>query len=1069
MQNFYRALIGNTVFANVILVLIVILGLLAVNSITKESQPEMKIPIYSVSVVYPGADPEEVEEGVTRKIEAKLDGMRGVKEFTSISREGSSTILVEIVDGLDFAEAGERIRTAVDSINTFPEDIETPQIERQTNEEEVKLLALWGEFPERQMKQLAEEVRTELQADPLISSVQVFNARYYEIAVEISSATLQQHDLTLGDVTEAIRRSSLNASAGELKLKGEEVRLRTLAKKYTGEELASVVVKANAEGGVVRLGQIATITDGFTEYEQYSKYNGEECVLIEIQKNAGEDAIDIADAVDAYMAEKAPTLPEGIHLTEMFDQTEFIKSQLNMIAKNGLLGLAFVLIILWLFLEPRLAFWVAMGIPISLAGGVVLLWFIGASLNQVSTVSMIVVMGIIVDDAIVAGEAIFVHRRMGKDALTASVDGIREVGLPIFASVATTMIAFTPMMFIPGFMGQFMVQMPLVVITALAVSLLECIFLLPAHLNHTNRVQEKVKRRSRNPFHLRQRVSQSLEWFVETVYGPFVQKAVEYRYVTLCFGISIIIASGGLIGGGLVQVQMWPAVEGDRLEAMFEFPPGTRQDVLEETAIAIEEAAKRMAMDMETTTGEPLITSIFASAPWNTETMGRVRLNFLTADKRGISTATLKAKWYEEMGDIPGVLTQSIEGESIGAGDGTDISFWLTGNDLGSLRGASDMLKRKLASYDGVYQIADNFKPGKSEIHIVPNESAEVLGLSTAEISRQLHAKYFGDEALHLQRGREEVEVRVRLPLVERESFSSLEQIRIKTSEGHEVPLFSVASVGFKEGVSQLNSVDGVRGLRVTAVVDRAIQNSEELNRNLEENFMDTVSVAYPGVTWSVSGTAQDNKELIASLMRNTVISLMLIFIILATIFRSYIQPVIIMLIIPYGMVGAILGHLFLGMPLSFLSFAGLVALGGVLVNDSIVLVERINSLVAEGMTLQEAVCKGGQRRFRAIFLTSISTCAGLSPLIMETVFSAQIVIPMAVSLAGGVAVGTMLTLVLVPAFLMIMNDIRRTAYWLRKGTWPTPEEVEPARKRGMRNVEPVLSDVDGSISPVTS
>jgi multidrug efflux pump subunit AcrB len=728
-----------------------------------------------------------------------------------------------------------------------------------------------------------------------------------------------------------------------------------------------------------------------------------------------------------------------------------------MIAKNGLMGLAFVLITLWLFLEPRLALWVAMGIPISLAGGVVLLWFIGASLNQISTVSMIVVMGIIVDDAIVAGEAIFVHRRMGKDPLTAAVDGIGEVGMPIFASVTTTMIAFTPMMFIPGFMGQFMVQMPLVVITALAVSLIECIFLLPAHLQHESKKVTTIKKGSKNPLHIRRQVSRSLEWFVETIYGPFVRKAVEYRYVTLCFGISLIIASAGLIGGGFVQVQMWPAVEGDRLEAIFEFPPGTRQKLIEDTAIQMEEAAHRVAAKVDTLTGEPLITSTFTAAPWNTETMGHVRLNLLAADDRGISTAAITALWNEEMGDIPGILTQSIEGESIGAGEGTDVSFWLTGNNLNDLRDASNMVKNKLASYDGVYQIADNFKPGKSELHIVPNESAEVLGLTTAEISRQLHAKYFGDEALHLQRGREEVEVRVRLPLEERELFSSLEKIRIKTTEGHEVPLFSVASVTFQEGVSQLNSVDGVRGLRVTAVVDRAIVNAEELNTELQQNFMDTVSATYPGITWSLSGTAQDNKELMSSLKRNTAISMMLIFIILATIFRSYIQPVIIMLIIPYGLVGAILGHLVLGMPLSFLSFAGIVALGGVLVNDSIVLVERINNFLAEGMPLQEAVSKGGQRRFRAIFLTSMSTCAGLSPLIMEKVFSAQIVIPMAVSLAGGVAFGTMLTLVLVPAFLMIMNDMRRSVYWLRKGTWPTPEEVEP-RSVKIKKVKSVLT-----------
>ena len=1047
MLNVYRNLIGHSVLSNVVLALIVVMGAFAINAITKESEPKTDFPLYSIEVVYPGADPEEVEEGVTRKIEARLDGMQGVKEFTSISRESFSFIRVEIEESEDFSEAGERIRTAIDSISTFPHDIETPQIEQIQDEEEVKILALWGDIPERQMKVLAEEIRQELQASPKISRVFIFNSRSYEITAEVSTESLQRHGLTMADITKAIRQSSLNASSGELKLKSEEVRLRTLGKKYSGEELSNVVVKATPEGDIVRLGHIASITDGFTESERFSKFNGENCVLIEIEKSTGEDAIEIADAVDAYLAKKAPTLPEGIILSEMFDATEFIKSQLSMITKNGLMGLLFVLIVLWLFLEARLAFWVAMGIPISLAGPVVLLWLNGSSLNQISTVAMIVVMGIIVDDAIVAGEAIFVHRRMGKDPLTAAVDGIREVGLPIFASVLTTMIAFAPMLFIPGIMGQFIRQMPLVVIMALAVSLIECIFLLPAHLKHRSRRNESSTESvplQRKHVHIQRRVAQSLEGFVKTVYAPFVRLAVRYRYLTMCCGASLIIGTAGLVGGGLIEIQMWPAVEGDLLDATFEFPPGTPHKTIEEAAIRAEQAAYRMSDSLSTVSGAPILKSVFTSVPSQSKHSGRVLIQLIPSDERGVSTSEIRALWHKEMGLFPGAISQSIEGESIGMGDGTDVSFWLTGDSLESLRGASEMLKEKLRSYSGVYQIEDNFKPGKSELHIIPNESAEVLGLSTEAISQQLHSKFYGDEAIHLQRGREEVDVRVRLPRSERESLGSLEHIRIKTPLGKEVPLLSVASIEFNEGVSQLNSVNGVRGLRVTAVVDRAEANSEELNRELSENFMDQITLAYPGVTWSLSGTAEDNQALLQSLQRNAIISLMFIFIILATIFRSYIQPIIIMIIIPYGLVGAVLGHMLLGMPLSFLSIGGIVALAGVLVNDSIVLVERINTYLAEGMKLEDAVCKGGERRFRAIFLTSISTCVGLAPLIMETALSAQIVIPMAVSLASGVAFGTMLTLILVPSSLMIMNDFRRIAHHIIKGTWTSPEAVEP-------------------------
>ena len=1048
MAGFYKRLIGNSVFANVILISLVALGLVAVSSIRRESNPDISLPAIDVRVPYPGADPEEVEEGVSQKIEAAVDGLQGIKRYFTTSQEGMSRLQIEVSQSFDTGEVLDRVRNAVESIETFPEGAEKPRVTQDQNREEVVDVMVWGALSERELKELAEEIRNELQDLPEVSLVEVYNTRPYEIAVEVSEERLRANDLSLSDISQAIQDSSLNRSAGSLQLKGEEIRIRALGKKYLGREFESVVVKAEPGGEVITLGQVAEIRDGFDENETYTSFNGQPAVLVMVMKSPGDDTIAISDAVAVYAEAKQATLPPGVYCELSFDSTEFIRSQLSLIGRNGLLGLGLVLLVLWVFLEARLAFWVALGIPISLAGGVLLLWLMGASLNQISLIAMIVVMGIIVDDAIVVGEAVYVHRRMGKDPLQAAVDGVREVGLPVFASVSTTIMAFLPMAFISGFFGDFMRQMPLVVIAALSVSLLECLFLLPAHLKHRLEKENKVSDSWRYRFHLKERIARGLERFVESVYGPVVRVAVRYRYVTLCFGMSLILLTAGVIGGGHIKVIMWPAIESDFLRAYVEFPPGTPMETVRDGVRQTREGIERVSARMETKSGDPLLVSVLASAPYDLDTQGRVMIQVLPTGERGVLADDVLSAWREEIGAIPGALHQSFEGDSIGTGGGSDVDYWLQGPDLEVLREAAGELKAKIAQYAGVYQIADNLRPGTRELHVSLKPAAHNLGLTLDDVSRHLHAGYYGDEALRLQRGREDVRVQVRYPREERRRLSDFEDVRVRTPEGYEVPLRSVAALSYQEGVSNIAGYNGVRGVNVTASVDRAAAVPSEINSDLIDHYMAGLVAKYPGVTWSLFGAEEQNREVMASLGRNTIIALLGVFIILCTIFRSYLQPVIIMLIIPYGFVGAVVGHMIMGLPLSFLSMFGIVALAGVLVNDSIVLIERVNTFLARGVPLQEAVCLGGKRRFRAIFLTSVSTVAGLTPMIVETDLMAQIVIPMAVSLASGVACGTMLTLVLIPAFLVIMNDARRAAFRLRKGYWPTAEEVEPGTYR---------------------
>lgn len=1065
MYKFYERLIGNTVFAHLMLGAVVTVAFVAAFSLKRESNPHIELPFIEVSVTYPGADPQEVAEGISRKVEAAIDGMGGIKGYITESSEGRSSVVIEVADGFDPVEVKERVRNAVDSIETLPVKARRPIVRRQEIDEEVLVLAIWGELPERQLKNLAEEVRSELQMTPDISVATIFGARDYEISVEVSQERLRQLDLTLTEVSDAIRRSSREISTGSLLLEQEEVRLRTIGKRETAQEIADVVIRAEATGEIVRVRDIGKVIDSFVESAAYTTFNGKPAAVISVQKVTGEDAITINEAVHAYIAQKQPELPAGVTLTAAFDNTDFIQSQIRMITQKGFMGLGLVLLVLWLFLETRLAFWVAMGVPISLGGGLILLWLIGGSLNQISMMAMIVVMGIIVDDAIVVGEAIYVHRKRGKSPLQASIDGLREVAMPVLASVSTTIMAFMPMLFMPGWFGQFVRQMPYVIITALLVSLIECFFLLPAHLAHSKGTPERLHPKGRNPLVLRSWVSNGLERFVESVYGPFVYWAVEFRYVTLCGAITIMLVTAGFIGGGFVQVIMWPAVEADFAQGYVEFPPGTPPSTVHDAIIRMEEAAERLADRTPTENGEPLLLSMMASAPSKVGTGGRVVIQMTGANNRDIGSNEFMAKWEKEIGTIPGALVLSFEGDTIGAGGpGGDIEFWFLGDDLASLRATADEFKAKLRTYEGVFQIQDNFRPGKKEIRLALKPSAYALGLTLDDLNNHLYAGYYGEEAMRIQRGREDVCVKVRYPASERASVESLYRSRIRTPQGHEVPFLTVAEVSFEEGVSTISGRNGITGVQVSAAVDRKVASPAEINTDLTDNFLDAMVAKHPGVEWSLSGNEQSNRETMVALQRNSMIAIMGIFVILATIFRSYAQTLIIMLVIPYGIVGAILGHMLLGLPLSFLSIGGITALAGVLVNDSIVLIERANTNLALGMKLPEAVCKAGQRRFRAILLTSLSTCIGLAPIIMETDLQAQIVIPMAVSIAAGVAFGTLLTLVLIPAFLVIMNDMRRVFYRVVRGTWPTQEEVEPATRRavapevsGLEEPHPVL------------
>ncbi len=1065
MRSLVRIIVSNSVLANLLLCVVIGLGIMALMNLRRESMPSLSVDVIQVSVPFRGADPAEVEEGVSRRIEAVLDGMKGVKRYHTASFEGWSETTVEVREGYDVQEVRDRVENAVASIDTFPEDVENPRYSVVTQEEEVINLALWGEITERQLKSLADNVIDELQQLPEVSLVEAYGGRPYELNIEISQDRLREYGLSLAEVTRAIQRASLNLSSGAIKTVGEDIRIRTLGRRYDGREFESIIVKTAANGSIITLDRIATISDSFVEDGGSASYNGHPCQLLAVEKAPGEDAIAISDSVRAYAEAKQLELPPGVNITPCFDDSEFVRGQISMLTRNGLFGLILVLLVLWLFLDTRLGFWIAMGIPVSLSGALVIMWMIGISINQFSLMTMIVVLGIIVDDAIVVGEAIYAQRRQGKPGLQAAADGVMEVGAPVIAAVTTTIIAFLPLAFVPGVMGKFMVMMPIIVISALLVSLIESLFMLPTHLNHLPDPHERNRNRSR----LRSRIDSARRWpgealerFAISIYRPIVSRAVRHRYITLCIATGIVLLTVGLVQGHYIRIVFWPPADGNHLRSRIEFPPGTQADVTQGAVEKTREAFEKVAAETQTTSGKSLVRTMFTQVYSGSPNVGMVIIEMIEPAERGVHSQDLTVAWEKEVGQLPGVVSQSYQESTIGM-DGAPIEIWLQAKDIDVAKAAAEALKQKLHSYDGVYQIEDDFRPGKTEVRVRLKPDAHLMGLTLQDVAGFLRTGYYGDEPERLQRGRDDVRVRVRYPREERQTIDELERARIRTPSGQEIPLLSVADLELKQGYSTIHGTNGRRRIAVTAKTDVNRANPSEVIADLKLHYLDGMTAQFPNLSWSVQGVEASNQETLGGLERGFMIAVFGIFMVMAAIFRSYIQPLLIVIIIPFGVIGAFWGHMLLGIPVTLISLFGIVALAGVVVNDNIVLIERINGLLANGEPFYEAVCNGGVRRFRPIFLTTLSTSIGLLPIISETNLQAQVVIPMAVSISAGVAFATLLTLLFIPAMMAIFNDVRRLAYAAIYRRWPTPEEVEPATKRGAHHDEEIVDD-DGNV-----
>ncbi|MBN2467141.1 MAG: efflux RND transporter permease subunit [Deltaproteobacteria bacterium] len=1015
----------NHVAANLLMLFFLIGGLLIGLQVKQEVFPEIDLEMISVTVPYPGAGPEEVEDGIILKVEENLSAIDGIKKIRSIAREGVGTVTVEVLEGEDVNQILQDVKVQVDQIMTFPEDAEEPLISEVSNRHAVLSVAVYGNISEKSLVERADKIRDDLLAFDEITQVEVSGVRPYEISVEIDEATLRRYSLTLEGVAETIRKASLDLPAGSIKAEGGEIALRTKERKYFGPEYADIVVVTQPDGTKIKLGDIAAVIDGFRETDTFATFDGQAAAMVNVFRVADQRPLTIAEIVHDYVNRQNHLLPAGVNLAIWFDYSEILKSRMQLLLKNAYLGLCLVLIILSLFLELRLAFWIALGIPISFLGALFLLPAENVSINMISLFAFIMALGIVVDDAIIVGENVYSHRRMGKPPLQAAVDGTIEVLGAVTFSVLTTIVAFLPLLFIQGMMGKFIRVIPLVVIPILVVSLIEAFCILPAHLNM---VRQKVIRVT----NIQQRFAQGLESFVHGPFRRLLEMATEYRYTTISICLGLLLLTTALYMAGIAKFRYMPAMESDVIVVTLKMPYGTPVEETRRYADRLLNNAKQVIdeYDSRREDGNSILRNIFAivgGSALGEETAAaggnfcEVVVYLKPSDERRISSTEFADRWRESTGGIPGAESLSFQSELIHFG--ANINIQVSHTDFSILEYAAEQIKEALSTYDGVTDISDTHDQGKRELRFYLKPEARTLGITELDLARQLRAAFYGAEALRFQRGRHEVKVMVRYPEQERNKPGMLENMRIRTSDGGEIPFFRTASFDQGWGYSAINRTDQKRVINVTASTT-ASASPEEILKELSGDLLPGLTREYPGLSYRLEGESEERADSIQSMKRGFALALFAIYALLAVLFKSYLQPFIVMSAIPFGIVGAVWGHLLLGYDISIMSLFGIVALVGVAVNDSLILIDFVNRAVRQETGLKEAVIQAGQRRFRPVVLTSLTTFFGLAPMMTETSLQARFLIPMAISLAFGILFTTGITLFLVPSLYLCLQDV---------------------------------------------
>jgi len=1020
-------MVQNRVTPNLLMLLLLVGGFLMSLRIKQEVFPEFTTDMVRINVPYPGASPEETEQGIVLAIEENVRAIDGVKEVTATAAEGRGTVMVEVQEGADAQKVYQDVKQAVDRIVTFPEDAERPEVALEIRRREVLDLLIYGDVSEWSLRNLAEEVRDRLLQDRRITQVDLDSARSYEVHIEVPQETLRAYGLTLNQIAARVQATSVEVPGGGLKTQGGEILVRFKERREWADEFSRIPIITTEDGTVLRLGDIATVTDGFEDVDRETTYNGKRAITLEVYRVGKETPIGISKAVHEAMEDIGRDLPTGIQYGINNDQSDIYKQRLQLLLKNAFYGLVLVLLLLGLFLEFKLAFWVTMGIPTSFLGALLFLPAMDVTINMISMFAFIIALGIVVDDAIVAGENIYECRQRGMNNIDAAIVGVKHVSTPIAFSILTNIVAFIPLYFIPGFFGKIWKVIPLVVITTFVISWVESVFVLPSHLAHT-------RSRPTSGFtawlHHRQQIFSA--WFLRLVdkyYGPFVQAAVRRRGLTLAVAVAVFIIVAGYVASGRMGFILMPRVESDSASVTATLPYGSpvaRTMAVRDRLVA---AAEALAGEHG---GDKLVVGTRAILRDNAVDV----VVYLTPpQERPLQTSQFARLWRERVGQIPGVQSLQFSAERGGPGGGAALTVELSHRDISVLDQASAALAARLEEFPNVKDVDDGYNPGKPQFDFQLKPAGRSLGLTSQEVARQIRSSFYGAEAVRQQRGRNEVKVMVRLPEAQRRQEFNLENLLIRTPAGTDVPLMEVAEVSRGRAYTSITRRDGRRTVTVTADVD-PISETTQVQETLDAEVLPALARDFPGLSYGYEGRQADMAESMKSLYGGLVLALLAIYFLLAVPFRSYTQPFIVMLSIPFGIVGAVLGHALMGYTLSVMSMMGMIALSGVVVNDSLVLIDYANELRRQGMSMIDAVCNAGIRRFRPILLTTLTTFGGLAPMIFETSRQARFMIPMALSLGYGILFATFISLLIVPCLYVVVGDVKG---WLGR------REPEPA------------------------
>lgn len=1014
---------GNSVAANLLMLLFLVGGCFGLWRITKEVNPQFEMDMVEIIVSYPGASPEEVENGIILAIEEVLEDVEGIKEVTAVAAEGSGTVYAEAMDGFDASQLAQDIKNEIDAITTFPTDSEKPIVAKVVRQRDVITFVIYGDISMWNLRQLGESVRNDLLADPRITQVSLSGIRDYEIAVELSQENLRRYNLTLDEVAKRISAANTELPGGGLKTSGGEILVRVSERKDWADEFAKIPIISNNDGTEVLLEDIASIKDDFADTDFYRTYNGMPAITINVFRVGSQTPASVAAAAEEVLEALDEHLPAGVHITVLRNASKMFNDRMELLGRNAYTGLILVFIMLALFLEPRLAFWVTMGIPVSFLGAFLIIpgWD-NTSLNMNSMFAFIIALGIVVDDAIVVGENIFRRRALGESPLRASINGAREVAMPVTFSIITNVVTFLPLYFITGMAGRMFNVIPIVVITVILISLVESFFILPAHLADSG---------GRNSYKLirmlegaQKKFSDGFSAFIKKYYPRLIHLVLTYRYISISLGLAILMISLAFFQSGRFGMTLFERIEADFGMATLVLPYGAPIERTEALANMLEEKALEVAA---ANGGDQLFKGL--STFYSNSSEVEVRAYLQDSGIRPIETGEFVTLWRDAVGEIPGAESLSFSADAAGPGSSPTLELELSHPDSEILNTAADDLARSLAHFSVTRDIDNGVRLGKPQLNFKMTSEGLAMGLDASTVAQQVRAAFQGLKAVTQQRGRNEVVVRVRLPQAERNDAYTIENLIIRNTQGQEAPLMQVAETGYDRAYTTIDRRAGKRVISVTAYVTPETE-ADRVKAVLNSQIIPELLDRYPGLSFSYEGRDAEMNTSLHELYIGLLLALMVVYALLAVAFRSFLQPLIVMSCIPFGIVGAAFGHWLLGYSLSIMSIFGIVALTGVVLNDSLVFIDLANRKRREGMNVVESLTYSGVHRFRAIFLTSTTTFGALFPIIFETSRQARFLIPMAISLGFGVLFAMFITLLLIPAFYLVAEDLKWAFGW---------------------------------------